>query len=148
MILISVFNPVGKPTTTPSLLMFWYSDISVLTIRSFPPMFLVLLYLVFFGFIIKLIFGGLLGSPETKSTLTQAYDGTSWFSRPSMATARIQLSSASAGTSALTLGAGGNIQNPVTNATEEFTGETTALNLKTITDSWFMVLISYKRKED
>ena len=82
-----------------------------------------------------LIFGGLLGSPETKSTLTQAYDGTSWFSRPSMATARIQLSSASAGTSALTLGAGGNIKNPVTNATEEFTGETTALNLKTITDS-------------
>jgi len=35
-----------------------------------------------------------------------------------------------------------------TNATEEFTGETTALNLKTITDSWFMILISYKRKED
>jgi hypothetical protein len=33
------------------------------------------------------------------------------------------------------LGAGGNLQNPVTNATEEFTGETTAVNVKTLTQS-------------
>ena len=82
-----------------------------------------------------LIFGGLLGPSEAKSTLTQGYDGTTWSSRPSMATARIQISPASAGTSVLTLGAGGNLQNPVSNATEEFTGETTAVNVKTLTQS-------------
>ena len=82
-----------------------------------------------------LIFGGLLGPSETKSTLAQGYDGTTWSSRPSMATARIQISPASAGTSVLTLAAGGNIQNPVTNATEEFTGETTAINIVDITTS-------------
>jgi hypothetical protein len=52
-----------------------------------------------------------------------------------MGTARIQISPASAGTSVLTLGAGGNLQNPVTNATEEFTGETTAVNIENFTTS-------------
>jgi hypothetical protein len=82
-----------------------------------------------------LIFGGLLGPSEAKSTLAQGYDGTTWSSRPSMGTARIQISPASAGTSVLTLGAGGNLQNPVTNATEEFTGETTAVNIENFTTS-------------
>jgi hypothetical protein len=81
------------------------------------------------------IFGGFLGPSEAKTTLSQGYDGTSWSSRPSMATARLQLSPASAGTSVLTLGAGGNLANPTTNVTEEFTGETTAANITDFTTS-------------
>jgi len=83
----------------------------------------------------RLNFCSLLGPSEAKTTVTQGYDGTSWSTRPSMATARIQVGSASAGTSTATFAAGGNIQNPVTAATEEFTGDTTAANVKTFTTS-------------
>ena len=62
--------------------------------------------------------------------LTEGYDGTSWSTRPNMATARRFISGA--GTATAGLGFGGN---PPNNSTEEFTGETTALNVKTLTQS-------------
>jgi hypothetical protein len=52
-----------------------------------------------------------------------------------MSTSRIQVSPAHAGTSTLTFAAGGNITNPVTNATEEFTGEVTTANIADFTTS-------------
>jgi hypothetical protein len=62
-----------------------------------------------------LAFGG--GTPPITGA-TELYDGTSWTSSPaSMATARTDL--AGAGTQALGLGFGGN---PITAATEEWTG--------------------------
>ena len=68
--------------------------------------------------------------------ITHGYDGTNWSTRPSLATARGYLGGC--GTSIASLAIGGSI-NPapanIKNATEEFTGETTSLNLKTITDS-------------
>ena len=69
----------------------------------------------------------------TPTTLTEGYDGTAWSSRPSMGTARYALAGSS-GTSTSALGCGGEVT-PQTNATEEFTGETTAVNVKTITTS-------------
>jgi len=62
----------------------------------------------------------------------EGYDGTTWATFPNMANGRYNHNPASAGTQAagLVSYAPGD-----TNATEEFTGETTALNLKTITDS-------------
>ena len=69
----------------------------------------------------------------TPTTLTEGYDGTAWSSRPNMGTARYALAGSS-GTSTSALGCGGEVT-PQTNATEEFTGETTATNVKTITTS-------------
>jgi hypothetical protein len=71
------------------------------------------------------------GTPPT--TATEGYDGTAWSTRPSMATARYALAGSS-GTAASALGAGG-FAPPFSNSTEEFTGETTAANVKTITTS-------------
>jgi len=71
------------------------------------------------------------GTPPT--TATEGYDGTAWSTRPSMATARYALAGSS-GTAASALGAGG-FAPPYSNSTEEFTGETTAANVKTITTS-------------
>jgi len=69
----------------------------------------------------------------TPTTLTEGYDGTAWSSRPSMGTARYALAGSS-GTSTSALGCGGEVT-PQTNATEEFTGETTAVNASTLTTS-------------
>ena len=69
----------------------------------------------------------------TPTTLTEGYDGTAWSTRPSMGTARYALAGKS-GTSTSALGCGGEVT-PQTNATEEFTGETTAVNVKTLTQS-------------
>jgi len=84
-----------------------------------------------------LIFAGNLntGGGESKTGLTQGYDGTTWSTRPSMATSRIQIAPAHAGSSTSTFAAGGNVTNPVTNATEEFTGETTSANIADFTTS-------------
>jgi len=70
----------------------------------------------------------------TPTTLTEGYDGTAWSTRPSMGTARYALGGSS-GTSTSALGAGGYTPGVYSAATEEFTGETTALNYKTITTS-------------
>jgi len=69
----------------------------------------------------------------TPTTLTEGYDGTAWSTRPSMGTARYALAGSS-GTSTSALGCGGEVT-PQTNATEEFTGETTAVNASTLTTS-------------
>ena len=75
-------------------------------------------------------FGGNTGS---YSAATEGYDGTAWSTRPSMATARINLNSAgTTSTSALAIGG---FAPPYTNATEEFTGETSAANIETFTTS-------------
>ena len=76
-------------------------------------------------------------SPATspnRMTQVSAYDGSSWSTRPSLSTGRSDggNSSASPSTDAITFS--GAVP-PVTTATEEFTGETTALNVKTLTQS-------------
>jgi len=72
------------------------------------------------------------GGPPAKSTCLH-YDGTAWATRPSLSTGRHAGSgSGASGTSGLIAGG----QTPsFTTATEEFNGETTALNVKTLTQS-------------
>ena len=76
------------------------------------------------------IAGGLTPAPA-HTTFAQQYNGTSWVSAPSMSTAR--RGGAAAGTAASCLAVGG--ESPQKNNTEEFTGETSALNVKTLTQS-------------
>jgi hypothetical protein len=78
--------------------------------------------------------GGDEAGTNNNTVVTQGYNGTAWFTQPSLATARIN--QMGFGTSANGVVCGGN--NPpgaVLTATEEFTGETSALNIKTITTS-------------
>ena len=67
--------------------------------------------------------------------LTQAYDGTSWSTRPLMSTGRYNLASSLQGTTSSSMVFGGNPGSSYSNATEEFTGETTSVNVKTLTQS-------------
>jgi hypothetical protein len=77
-------------------------------------------------------FGGYF-NPITNLDTAEKYDGTSWSSSANLATARAGIGSAdSSGDAAL--GAGG-YTGVTSNAVEEFTGETSALNYKTITTS-------------
>ena len=78
-----------------------------------------------------LAFGGQLPSSTAENL---GYDGTSWSTRPSLATARGALAGGGAGTDALAIAFGGNVP-PHTGATEEFTGETSAITASTITTS-------------
>ena len=78
-----------------------------------------------------LAFGGQLPSSTAENL---GYDGTSWSTRPSLATARGALAGGGAGTDALAIAFGGNVP-PHTGATEEFTGDTTAVTASTITTS-------------
>ena len=84
-----------------------------------------------------MIFSGPISAGSNNSSvITQGYDGTSWFTQPSLATARTNAQGF--GTSANAVAAGGHAYpgSPGTiTATEEFTGATTALNIKTITTS-------------
>ena len=66
-------------------------------------------------------FGGYDGSGKTAKS--EIFDGTAWYTAPSMNTARDGLMST--GTSTLGLGAGGYVS-ANSNATEEFTGVTSA----------------------
>ena len=63
------------------------------------------------------------------------YDGTTWSTRPSMATARGIIGHGTAGTSTSALATAGYAGPGGQNATEEFTGETTAGNIKTFSTS-------------
>jgi len=76
-------------------------------------------------------FGGGSGSPNVSSA-TEGYDGTNWSTRPSMGTARYNI--AGAGTAAAGLAIGGQI-GALSNATEEFTGETETATASIITSS-------------
>ena len=72
--------------------------------------------------------------PSTEHTTANSYDGTSWATSPSLATGRH--SGASSGTSALAFaGWRKSSKSTGTNITEEWTGETSAANYKTITTS-------------
>ena len=86
-----------------------------------------------------LVFGGNASNavnPSTYSGYTEAYDGTSWTSRPSMASGRDGVGGSYAGTTSAAWVAGGYFGPPgQTNAVEEFTGETTAVASKTLTTS-------------
>ena len=77
-----------------------------------------------------LIFGG---TPNT--TATEGYDGTSWSTRPSMATAISEIGYGGTQTAALATGGTTNAGPTIVANTEEFTGDTTALNYKTLTTS-------------
>jgi hypothetical protein len=74
--------------------------------------------------------GGSGGTPFDGAT--EKYDGTSWVSAPNMAVGRLYIGAASASASNASMGFGGS---GYTTSTEEFTGETSALNIKTITTS-------------
>ena len=69
----------------------------------------------------------------TEKVETEGYDGTTWSSRPNMATARRGLGGAGIQTSAL--GFGGYTGSADTTASEEFTGETSVVTAKTLTTS-------------
>ena len=73
---------------------------------------------------------------NTSTTITQGYNGTVWFTQPSLATARTNASGFGTATNAVAAGGHAYPGSPGTlTTTEEFTAETTSLNLKTITDS-------------
>jgi len=74
--------------------------------------------------------------PTTTLTSTEIYDGSVWSTNPSMATGRYGLSSSETSSTTNAFAAGGTIlPYNSTAATEEFTGETSALNIKTLTTS-------------
>jgi len=70
--------------------------------------------------------------PAGVITNVEQYDGTTWITQPGLSTARRLLGGTGPGSAGLAFG-GGTPTN--TNATEEFTGETSALNIKTLTTS-------------
>ena len=78
---------------------------------------------------------GISGGAGSGYEEVQGYDGTSWSTRPSMSAARAAMRG-TGGTSTAAYGGGG-YTGPGSNTgvTEEFTGETSALNIKTITTS-------------
>jgi len=70
-------------------------------------------------------------APPTIGPITESYDGTSWSTAPNQATGRnTYMASAASGTTGLIAGGTTDLT-----STEEFTGETTAANYKTITTS-------------
>ena len=75
----------------------------------------------------------LIFAPSTASVVTQQYNGTSWVTSVNNATERNSVASSTAATASAALMSGGGPG--VKNNTEEFTGETSALNIKTITTS-------------
>jgi hypothetical protein len=84
---------------------------------------------------LRLFTAGIASPSPRKSAESQTYDGSAFSTAPSLATARHSVSSAAAATSATAMAYGGEIVTGNSDLTEEFTGETTALNLKIITDS-------------
>jgi hypothetical protein len=82
-------------------------------------------------------FGGQTGSSTggAKTAVATGYDGTSWSTRPSLATTRSQICGSSGTSNTLGLAVGGIITPAYSNHTEEYTEDATSINLKTITDS-------------
>jgi hypothetical protein len=93
--------------------------------------------------------GGSPGGPGTKAgalaisgydgsagvASTEGYDGTAWSTRPSLATGRYDIRGAGGPTAALAIGGEAPGAPTIKSLTEEWTGETTALNVKTLTTS-------------
>ena len=76
----------------------------------------------------NIVFGG---GPAL--TTTEGYDGTSWSTRPSLGTGRGSTNGNGIATAGLMVSGGP--PSGTTTATEEFTGETTSVNVKTLTQS-------------
>ena len=75
--------------------------------------------------------GGDNAGTNAATNTVQIYNGTTWVTQANLATARINPAGFGTSTNAVVAGGGP----PVTAATEEFTGETSALNINTITTS-------------
>ena len=76
------------------------------------------------------------GAPLGSDTnAVEIYNGTNWSTAPNLSNGRRSGASGAAGSSSLSIFFGGRTGGSDQNKTEEFTGETTSLNLKTITDS-------------
>jgi hypothetical protein len=80
-----------------------------------------------------LVFGGVTNPATTIVNTALGYDGTSWSTRPNMALTRMHWSGG-AGTATAAIAAGGNPPTSTANS-EEFTGETSVINAKTLTTS-------------
>ena len=75
--------------------------------------------------------------PNNNSAVTEGYDGSTFSTRPSMSTARMQFApsgSYNSGSDGMAVG-GSNAGNPMYANTEEWSTETTELNVKTLTQS-------------
>ena len=98
----------------------WTSKSSLTTARGYGGASGISTSAIFFG-----------GNPPSPTTATEGWDGTSWSTRPSMATTRAGMgSSGTSADSGISYGGGSQLT-----ATEEFTGESSALNVKTLTQS-------------
>ncbi len=75
--------------------------------------------------------GGYEAGSNNSSNTVQLYNGSTWVTQANLATARINPFGFGTSTNAVVASGGP----PVTAVTEEFTGETTAINIKTITTS-------------
>ena len=71
------------------------------------------------------------GHTGSGTNAVEGYDGTAWSTRPSLATSRGRMGMS--GTESAGVVFGGNPS--ATNSTEEWTGETSTLNVKTLTQS-------------
>jgi len=74
-------------------------------------------------------------APAASDQILDQWNGTIWSTGPSMATRRYQSGHGGSGMNTSLLISGGNTGSGYSNATEEFTAETTALNVKTLTTS-------------
>ena len=79
-----------------------------------------------------LFFGGTRTSIPENTNVALTYDGTNYITTAAMSTARVALGGAGTSTSGLAFGGDGP---PQLAATEEFTAESSAINVKTITTS-------------
>jgi len=75
------------------------------------------------------------GNAPSVTTSTNHYDGTNFFTAPNMATARYGYGQAGDSSSSLIFGGAPGPGSAITNATEEFTGETEVANVKTFSTS-------------
>ena len=75
------------------------------------------------------------GNAPSVTTTTNHYDGTSFFTAPNMGTARYGYGQAGDSSLGLIFGGAPGPGSAITNATEEFTGETTAANVETFSTS-------------
>ena len=75
------------------------------------------------------------GNAPSVTTSTNHYDGTNFFTAPNMATARYGYGQAGDSSSSLIFGGAPGPGSAITNATEEFTGETETANVKTFSTS-------------
>jgi len=75
------------------------------------------------------------GYSTTQTAVTEGYDGTAWSSRPSLGTARMGSANGIGTSQTAGVQAGGHDTSTYVTTVEEWTGETTAVNVKTLTQS-------------